>query len=421
MYLSILILPLLGSIVSGLMGRKLGVTGSHVITISCLFLSSVLASISFYEVGICGSPVSIKLFSWIDSESMFVSWEFLFDSLTVSMFIPVLYISTLIHLFSVNYMGEDPAKCTGKTFFGLKLSNSGEPLKLMVPSYSRKTISGWSNSPCTVISQEIDEKKMGNRGSKSDFIMESVKEQRVDGSWCIEKYKPMHLRCTLMGFERNYRIKIPSKQLNIKNFSTFNCSSHVNPWFWTGLIDAEGSFSIIIDRNKTRKLGWRVQSKFQVGLHKRDLSLLLQLQKILGGIGSIHISPTLNKVNYSVYSKKDLTSLIIHLEKYPLLTQKAADFILFKEVVKLMKNKAHLSIEGLNQIINIKASMNLGLSDFLKSEFNDFTPVERQVINTLNIPDPNWIAGFVTGEGNFDVIITQQSKKKNRKSSTIKT
>jgi len=108
MYLSILILPLLGSVVSGLMGRKVGVTGSHIITISCLVLASVLASFAFYEVGISGSPVSIRLSSWIDSENLSVSWEFLFDSLTVSMFIPVLYISTLIHLFSVNYMGEDP-------------------------------------------------------------------------------------------------------------------------------------------------------------------------------------------------------------------------------------------------------------------------------------------------------------------------
>ena len=54
-----------------------------------------------------------------------------------------------------------------------------------------------------------------------------------------------------------------------------------------------------------------------------------------------------------------------------------------------MKNKVHLSSEGLKKIINIKASMNLGLSDFLKSEFIDFTPVERQVINTEIIPDPN--------------------------------
>jgi NADH-ubiquinone oxidoreductase chain 5 len=108
MYLSILILPLLGSIVAGFMGRKIGVTGAHIITISCLFIASIFASVAFYEVGVCGSPVSIQLLSWMDSENMSVLWEFLFDSLTVSMFIPVLYISTLIHLFSVSYMGEDP-------------------------------------------------------------------------------------------------------------------------------------------------------------------------------------------------------------------------------------------------------------------------------------------------------------------------
>src|SRR5580704_10804811 len=108
MYLSILILPLLGSLVSGLLGRKIGVTGAHIITCTSLTLASFLATIAFYEVGICGSPVSIKLFNWIDSELMSISWEFLFDQLTVSMFIPVLYISTLIHIFSIDYMSEDP-------------------------------------------------------------------------------------------------------------------------------------------------------------------------------------------------------------------------------------------------------------------------------------------------------------------------
>jgi NADH-ubiquinone oxidoreductase chain 5 len=39
---------------------------------------------------------------------MSISWEFLFDQLTVSMFIPVLYISSLIHIFSTDYMSEDP-------------------------------------------------------------------------------------------------------------------------------------------------------------------------------------------------------------------------------------------------------------------------------------------------------------------------
>ena len=108
MYISILILPLLGSLVSGLLGRKIGVTGAHIITCTCLLLSSTLATLSFYEVGICGSPVSVNLINWIDSEIMSVSWEFLFDQLTVSMFIPVLYISSLIHIYSIDYLSLDP-------------------------------------------------------------------------------------------------------------------------------------------------------------------------------------------------------------------------------------------------------------------------------------------------------------------------
>jgi NADH-ubiquinone oxidoreductase chain 5 len=108
MYLSILIFPLLASFVSGFMGRKIGITGSHIITCTCLSISSLLATIAFYEVGICGSPVSIYLFNWVDSEFMYISWEFLFDQLTVSMFIPVLYISTLIHIYTTSYLAEDP-------------------------------------------------------------------------------------------------------------------------------------------------------------------------------------------------------------------------------------------------------------------------------------------------------------------------
>ena len=108
MYLSIIILPLLGSIVSGFMGRKVGITGSLFITCTCLILSSVLMTVAFYEVGLCGSPVSINLGSWIDSEIMSISWEFYFDQLTVSLGLAVLYCSSLIHIYSISYMSEDP-------------------------------------------------------------------------------------------------------------------------------------------------------------------------------------------------------------------------------------------------------------------------------------------------------------------------
>lgn len=108
MYLSLLLLPIFGSCVSGFLGRKIGVTGAHVITCSCLIMSALLAIVAFYEVGLCGSPVSINIGSWIDSELMDVSWGFMFDSLTVSMLLPVLVVSALVHIFSVDYMSSDP-------------------------------------------------------------------------------------------------------------------------------------------------------------------------------------------------------------------------------------------------------------------------------------------------------------------------
>jgi NADH-ubiquinone oxidoreductase chain 5 len=108
MYLAILTLPLLSAVVAGFLGRKIGTTGSHLITCSSLVLTALLAFVAFYEVGLCQSPVSIKLMSWIDSEFMLVSWGFNYDSLTVSMLLPVLIVSALVHIYSTSYMGEDP-------------------------------------------------------------------------------------------------------------------------------------------------------------------------------------------------------------------------------------------------------------------------------------------------------------------------
>jgi NADH-ubiquinone oxidoreductase chain 5 len=108
MYLSIIILPLLGSIVSSFLGRKVGVTGAKFITCTCLLLSSFLMTIAFYEVGICGSPVTINLGSWLDSELMSISWDFYFDQLTVSLGIAVLYCSSLIHIYTIDYLASDP-------------------------------------------------------------------------------------------------------------------------------------------------------------------------------------------------------------------------------------------------------------------------------------------------------------------------
>ena len=108
MYLSIIILPLLGSIVSGFFGRKVGVTGSRILGCLSIMITTILAIISFFEVGFNNNPVSINLFKWLDNESFNMAWNFQFDSLTVSMLIPVLVISSLVHFYSIGYMSHDP-------------------------------------------------------------------------------------------------------------------------------------------------------------------------------------------------------------------------------------------------------------------------------------------------------------------------
>jgi NADH-ubiquinone oxidoreductase chain 5 len=108
MYLYIIILPILGSIASCFFGRKIGVTGAQIITCTAVIMTTMLAVVAFFEVGLNNIPVSIEVFRWIDSESLNVSWGFHFDSLTVSMLIPVLIVSSLVHIYSIGYMSHDP-------------------------------------------------------------------------------------------------------------------------------------------------------------------------------------------------------------------------------------------------------------------------------------------------------------------------
>lgn len=111
-----------------------------------------------------------------------------------------------------------------------------------------------------------------------------------------------------------------------------------------------------------------------------------------------------NSVQYRVGSLKDLNDQIIpHFDKYPLITQKKADFILFKKIINLMNNKEHLTLEGLHKILAIKGSLNLGLSDEIKTNFPNISPIERPLVANQKIIDPNWLAGFSSGEGCFHV------------------
>ena len=183
--------------------------------------------------------------------------------------------------------------------------------------------------------------------------------------------------------------------------------SSLDPWFITGFTDGEGCFTLNLARNQKLKIGWEVKNGFQISLHEKDITLLTQIKNYFGvGIINKHSS---RSIQFRVQSVKDLAIVISHFDKYPLITQKQADYLLFKEALNLINKKEHLTIEGLKKIVAIKGSMNLGLSEELKTAFLDVLPVPRPLVVDQEIKDPNWLAGFTSAEGCFLIKIIKSS------------
>lgn len=201
--------------------------------------------------------------------------------------------------------------------------------------------------------------------------------------------------------------------INLSNsFLSKSNKSKLQPYWVTGFSDAESSFSIRIAKDASRLLGIRIYPVYSIELHIRDIGVLYKIREFFN-VGSVIVRVRNGKSTgiYSVQSIKDLINVIIpHFIKYPLITQKQADFILFSLVVNLLSNKEHLTKEGIYKILSIRSSMNKGLTGSLKALFPDIVGVERPTISNQIIKSPQWLVGFVDGEGCFYLKITKTRK-----------
>lgn len=183
-------------------------------------------------------------------------------------------------------------------------------------------------------------------------------------------------------------------------------SSNLSPWFVTGFCDAESSFQISIVKRSANNLGWRVKGKLDIYLDKKDLPILLLIQQFFGGVGSIVIDEKRNKASYNVNKLSDFIDYIIpHFERYPLQSTKFINYIVWKTIIALMVNKAHLSQNGLIEIVSLKAGLNNGLTEVLKANFPNIESIEVPKDDShFNLPlDPNWVSGFSDGDSSFYV------------------
>jgi len=115
--------------------------------------------------------------------------------------------------------------------------------------------------------------------------------------------------------------------------------------------------------------------------HKKDLPLLKAIQSTLG-VGEIHKHGK-DSLQFRVASIEELQVIIDHFNKYPLKSVKLADFLLFQDCFNIIKSKEHLTKEGLIKLVELKASLNLGLSNELKKAFPNV--VVNRVIPALSL------------------------------------
>ncbi|HEY4274140.1 MAG TPA: NADH-quinone oxidoreductase subunit L [Rhizomicrobium sp.] len=108
MYAAIVFLPLLGSAIAGLFGRVIGTRASEFVTTGLLFASAALSVVAFNDVALGGHNYVIQILPWIHSGDFAIDWTVRVDTMTAVMLVVVTGVSSLVHLYSIGYMHEDP-------------------------------------------------------------------------------------------------------------------------------------------------------------------------------------------------------------------------------------------------------------------------------------------------------------------------
>jgi LAGLIDADG endonuclease len=162
----------------------------------------------------------------------------------------------------------------------------------------------------------------------------------------------------------------------------------LNPMWVTGFSDGESSFSLAISRCDSHKTGYKLMPAFAIKLKDKDLNVLYKIKHFFKDVGRIHLIKNKGHVIYVVNSIYELQNVIIpHFINYPLLTIKRITFLFFKEIIYLMYTKKHLSIEGLETIINYRSFMNKNVTEELLKTLNISLSMFK--INSLTVKDIN--------------------------------
>ena len=116
---TLVFLPLFGSILSGFFGRYIGDRNSEIITSLLVSISALLSFVIFKEVILNNYENNLVIINWINSGMLDVNWSIKIDAVSSVMLVVVCLVSSLVHIYSIGYMSNDPHKTRFMAYLSL--------------------------------------------------------------------------------------------------------------------------------------------------------------------------------------------------------------------------------------------------------------------------------------------------------------
>lgn len=189
---------------------------------------------------------------------------------------------------------------------------------------------------------------------KSCAILVTNKEHLTDEG--IQKL--IHLKSALnKGLSETLKLAFPTILVLARPIYK-GPTSPLNPYWVSGFIDGDGSFTVNIEA----KTGY-VNLRIIIGLNYRENPLIKKISEFFG-VGRINSDSNQKVVYYTVGNLKDIYNKIIpHFDTYPLIGNKQKNYLIWKEIFIKVNSKAHLSEDGLNEIKELRSKLNKYLDD----------------------------------------------------------
>lgn len=131
-----------------------------------------------------------------------------------------------------------------------------------------------------------------------------------------------------------------------------------------GLTDGEGCFYVNVGKSSRYRTGYRIQLHFHLKMQERDRALLEKVRNTIG-CGEVYFQKELRAnhcqcYRYTVSAEQDIQGIVIpFFKKYSLQSaSKSASFDIFCQIAALVKEKKHLTPEGIEKILTLKSCMN---------------------------------------------------------------